>query len=367
MNTLTTFIRDHREQIVNEWTRAAGQLRTRAGLSSFDMRDHVPAILDTLADAIERRDGTPAALAPLIHEHAKNRFQNGDGVGYLVAEYRLLRSVIMELYAQHGDLSADSRPKMQPLAVMHEALDSGISEAVDQHALEQDRTRELFVAMLGHDLRQPLHSILFSANALLQRAGQLDPATLKAASRIASSATRMERMIGELLEFARVRFGELRIAPARCDAEALLQQAVQDIADAHPDRAIRWRAVPDGGDFQAEWDVDCVQQVIGNLLTNAVAHGRDPLAVELRDAGDDLLIQVSNGGEIPPRLLPHIFEAFSVDRPARPKGGLGLGLYIVQQIVIAHGGGVSAESKDGRTVMTVRLPREIDQKPPKPG
>ena len=357
MNTLTTFIRDHREDIVKEWTHAAGQLSAGTGRSPSDVRDHVPAILDRLADAVDRR--TPAALAPLPHDHARDRFQNGYDVEFVVAEYRLLRTIIMELYTERGDLPADSRPKMRPLTVMHEAIDRGIGEAVDQYATEHDRTRELFMAMLGHDLRQPLHSVLFSANALLQRGEQVDPATLKAASRIASSATRMERMIGELLEFARVRFGELRIAPTRCNAEALLQQAVQDIADAHPDRSIGWRATPESGDFQADWDVDCVQQVIGNLLTNAVTHGRDPVAIELRDAGGDLLIQVSNGGEIPPRLLPHVFEAFSVDGPARPRGGLGLGLYIVQQIVIAHGGGINAESSDGRTRMTVRLPRRI--------
>ena len=177
------------------------------GLTPARLHDHVPTILDRLADAIDRRDEGPRPLEALPEQHAILRFQDGYDLRQVVAEYRLLRHVISEMYAEHGDLSADARAKMTPLIVMHETVDRAISEAVDQYAVERERVRDQFIAMLGHDLRDPLNTILFTQHGQLSRAAGLDAATIKTTTRTVNAAKRMERMIADLLDLARGRLG----------------------------------------------------------------------------------------------------------------------------------------------------------------
>ena len=358
MNTLTAFIRRHRDAIVDEWVSRAALLPSSRSLAPPTLRDHVPAIVDRIADAVDRRDTTTSTLANLPEQHAALRFREGYDLRQVVAEYRLLREVILELYAERGDLSDDSRPKMTPLTVMNEAVDHAIAEAVDQYAVERDRVRDTFVAILGHDLRQPLHAMLFSANALAERADELDARTVTTVARIAANGKRMDRMIRDVLDFARGRLGGgFAIVPTPFDARDVIAQTVKEIADAYPDRTIPCVATPATGDFRVEWDSDRITQVVTNLVGNALLHGQDPVVVELTDEGAYVAIAVSNVGAIPPDVLPHLFDAFSPDASDKPRKGLGLGLYIVQQIARAHGGDVSAEPADGTTTIRVRLPR----------
>lgn len=349
MNTLTAFIRTHKQVIVDEWLSRVEALPNAHGLPPPSLRDHVPAILDRLADAIERRDEGPRPLEDLPEQHAALRYHEGYDLRQVVAEYRLLRHVITELYAARGDLSPESRPKMKPLAVMHEAVDRAISEAVDQYAAERDRVRDRFIAILGHDLRDPLQAILFTANAQV-------PA--KAATRIVAAAQRMERMIADLLDFARGRMGGgFTVVPTRFDAREFVSHIVHELAHAHPDRDIRALVDPTSGDFSVEWDGDRIAQVVANLVGNALVHADDPVSIQVTDEGDEIVIAVESRGEIPPDVLPHLFDAFVSDPPDNGRSGLGLGLYIVQQIARAHGGDVRAESTKGSTTFRVRLPR----------
>ncbi len=358
MNTLTGFIRRHRNAIVDEWLSRAVKLPNAQTLAPPALWDHVPDMLDRLADAIERRDDTAAALENLPEQHASLRFRQGYDLRQVIAEYRLLREVIMQMYADRGDLPPESRPNMQLLTVLHEGLDRAIGEAVDHYALERDHARDKFVAILGHDLRDPLNTVVFQASALSQRAGDLDSKTVNAIGRIAAAGKRMERMIRDLLDFARGHLGGgFTIVPTAFDARAFLASRVQEIADAHPDRDVRCPAPSVSGDFHVEWDADRISQVITNLVHNALVHGRDPIVVELRDEGEHVSMTVRNDGEIPSDMLPRLFDAFSTDRSEQAHGGLGLGLYIVQQIAQAHGGEVVANSEGGATTVRVRLPR----------
>jgi signal transduction histidine kinase len=364
VNTLTAFIRQHRNAIVDEWLSRAVKLPNAQTLAPPALWDHVPDILDRLADAVDRRDDTAAALDNLPEQHASLRFRQGYDLRQLIAEYRLLREVIMQMYAERGDMSAESRPKMQSLTVLNEDLDRAISEAVDHYALERDQARDKFVAILGHDLRDPLNTVVFQASALSQRTGELDANTVKAVGRIAASGKRMERMIRDLLDFARGHLGGgFTIVPTAFDARAFLASRVNEIADAHPDRDVRCVAPAVGGDFHVEWDGDRISQVITNLVHNALVHGHDPVVIEPRDEGEHVSITVRNDGEIPSDMLPRLFDAFSTDTSEKAHGGLGLGLYIVQQIAHAHGGHVVAKSDGGATTVCVRLPRTTPRTP----
>ncbi|HEY3886087.1 MAG TPA: sensor histidine kinase [Vicinamibacterales bacterium] len=370
MNSLATFIRDNRQLILDEWLAGAQHLPSAHALPADTVRDHIPEFLDRLADAIDNDDVKALHLRGLPNLHAALRASEGYDLRQVVAEYRTLRTVIMRLYRERGDLSIESRPKLRPMTVMNTALDLAIADAVDQYALDQGRAREMFIGMLGHDLRDPLNGIVFGAEMLYQRGDEVDVLTRKISGRIAASAKRMEGMIRDLLDFARGRLGGgFPIVPAPLDARTLIADTVSEIGQAHPDRSIE--CVPGTpGDFCVYWDSDRIVQAIANLVSNAVVHGSDPVEVEPKDGDEWITIEVRNRGEIAPALMPNLFAPFAqpgADRrhdglnfgPERRRGHLGLGLYIVREIASAHGGRVIADSKDGVTTFTMVLPRNV--------
>ena len=221
------------------------------------------------------------------------------------------------------------------------------------------------VAILGHDLRNPLGAILASAGLLREKAASaLPPALAGIVERIERAARRMSEMIATLLDFTKVRGNRrllLSIAPA--DLAEVSRAVIDELRTLHPDRTI---ALEIHGDTRGRWDAARLAQVVSNLVGNAVTHGAAdaPVSVALDAGGDALTLRVHNGGPaIPPALVPTLFEPFrrGLERPAGARHGLGLGLFIVKQIVLAHGGDVGVEStEEGGTSFLVRLPRWLD-------
>jgi two-component system, sensor histidine kinase and response regulator len=221
------------------------------------------------------------------------------------------------------------------------------------------RFHEMFTAMLGHDLRNPLNAIITSAH-VVQRCAD-NPAVKEAASRMLSSGKWMSRMIEDMLDLARVRLGGgIQIHRQSVDLPALLQRVIGEHRTAAPDRPIELQTA---GSFAGQWDTDRLAQVVGNLLGNAIKHGQAGTPVLLQLDGtqaDSVELQVSNVGSIPADILPHIFDPFrSGHSNGARQEGLGLGLYIVQHLIHAHGGRVDAICKDGRTTFKVVLPRGV--------
>lgn len=219
------------------------------------------------------------------------------------------------------------------------------------------RTNELFAAILGHDLRNPLGSILSAAELIERTAG--DERAIKAATRIVSSSQRMNRMIGQLLDFARVRAGRaLPVQPARLDLVPVWRDVVDELLPSAR-RSVDLEVV---GDTQGVWDADRIGQVASNLVGNAIQHGAPDAPVRIAIDGRDaaaVVVRVHNVGQIPPALLPRVFDPFRSGRDERPHvQGLGLGLFITRQIVVAHGGVVEVTSTaEEGTTFVVRLPR----------
>jgi signal transduction histidine kinase len=222
------------------------------------------------------------------------------------------------------------------------------------------RTNETLTAVLGHDLRNPLDSILGNAR-LIERASK-DDIVRGAAGRIASSVARMARMIDQLLDLARVRSGRLELHPERADLLEIARAAIDEARAGAPDAPPI--VLAHDGDTAGRWDVDRLAQVLSNLLGNAIAHGRAGSEIRVSIDGTSphrVRLDVRNEGTIPAELQPSIFDPFK--RPARgasPSGGLGLGLHIVQQLVQLHLGAVSVEStRLTGTRFSVELPREV--------
>ena len=244
-----------------------------------------------------------------------------------------------------------------------------LSALADQAAAALEKTRldeigefrEQLIGIVGHDLRNPLNTIVMGAHILLlcEGLGEKETGLVR---KIMSNATQATRLIDQLLDVTRSRLGGgISIDLTRFDLNDVCQQVIDETELAHPERPLR---VDVRGDLTGVWDRDRMYQLLANLVGNAVHHGEPLSPIELRiDGGEtEVVIDVANQGEpIPPATLPFIFDAFRKGRrtvhPSRTQG-LGLGLFIVREIARSHGGSIAVTSSasDG-TTFRVRLPR----------
>lgn len=282
---------------------------------------------------------------PLIFVTATSRDQHRQFKGYETGavdflykpvESHILKSkaeVFFQLYRQKQQLAQE----------LHER-----SEAL--------RLNEMFMAVLGHDLRDPLHAIVLSVSLLQSQTS--DPKIRKTADLVLASGMRMTRMIEDLLEAARTRQGGgIPVRPERTDLGQLLQRVVDECRAGYPGRQAEIQVQ---GDPHGDWDPDRMGQMVANLVGNAFSHGESAMPLQVLLDGsraDQVLLSFASAGRIAPELLPHIFDPFRSGQ-GRSGRGLGLGLYIVQQIVLAHGGSIEVHSgEDQRIRFELRLPR----------
>lgn len=233
---------------------------------------------------------------------------------------------------------------------------------------EMLRLSDMFVAVLGHDLRGPLQSVELGAQVILSKPDDGQVAARMAAT-VQRASRRMARLIEQLLDFARARVqGVIPIVPVSADVGDLARTALSDLEPAAAERV----TVEAACDPRVRWDRDRIGQVLSNVLGNAVQHGMPgtPIVLAVRGDAERLAITIRNEGHVPAEMLPMLFDPFTRAETRRQRGtGLGLGLYIVDQIVKAHGGQVRVDSApETGTCFTIDLPREAvpSAAPPKP-
>ncbi|MEO6419923.1 MAG: ATP-binding protein, partial [Polyangiaceae bacterium] len=234
-----------------------------------------------------------------------------------------------------------------------------VRDVTEHHRFEE--LHDQLTGVFAHDLRTPLAASLMAVQNLLTR--PFAPQQEKMLRVIARSADRMERMIQQLMDFTRVRFGGgMPLARERVDLAALCRDAVREVELAYPGRTVRCD-VPE--ECVGMWDRTSLGRLLSNLLGNALEHGlhdRSP-SLTLRDEGAELVLEVHNeGAPISPDVLPVIFDPFRRERKraqsiASMGPGLGLGLFIAKEIVSAHGGRIEARSGTAGTTFVVRMPR----------
>ena len=229
------------------------------------------------------------------------------------------------------------------------------------HRQQQDlaetlRLNEELMAVVGHDLRNPLNVVLMTTAVL---ASSTDPELKKCVARLQSSGTRMAHIIDELFDLARARLGGgIPIERQTTDLAAVTRKTVAEFEATNPSRQIE---IVVEGDVQGDWDAARLGQVLSNLVGNALRHGtvNVPITVRLTGSSQEVVASVHNGGHVSAELMPRLFEPFQSGVGKRTRAeGLGLGLYIVQQIVHSHGGEVRvSSSQEVGTSFEIRLPR----------
>jgi len=216
---------------------------------------------------------------------------------------------------------------------------------------------DMVIAVLGHDLRGPLQSVELGAQVIF--ANPDDPeTTTRMATTMQRASRRMARLIDQLLDVARVRLGSaIAVVPSECDLGDIVGTAISELEPA----AARARIVLDtSGDPHVTWDRDRVAQVLGTVLENAARHGTAdaPITVTVDACGERVAIEVRNQGQVPPELLPMLFDPFMRAESGGKRHGHGLGLYVVDQVVKAHGGAVRVDSTTAiGTSFRIELPR----------
>lgn len=249
------------------------------------------------------------------------------------------------------------------IAAVATMVDVSERRRAQEAALQAVRFGERLIAIVSHDLRNPLNAIQLSATQLLHSEA-LPERERRLVTRIARSGDRMKRMISELLDFTRGRLGGgIPIQRTAGDLRSVVRLGVDELEAAWPERKLAFRVEP--GRYEGEWDEDRLLQVVSNLGGNALQYSPAdaPVSFKLYDGGDFVVLEVHNPGEpISPEMLPRLFDPFRRGAMEGVGGGsssgLGLGLYIVEQVVKGHGGRIEVTSTaQAGTAVRVTLPR----------
>ncbi|AXF06292.1 sensor histidine kinase [Paraburkholderia hospita] len=368
---LADFIRDDMDAILLRWEEfARTQLPAAADMRSMALRDHAQQILEAVAkdlsgpqsreDQFEKSQGELHKLAgapeTAAQTHALLRARSGFDINQLVAEYRALRASVLRLWM---DECEPDRHHVDDMVRFNEAIDQAVAESVSFFSMQVDLARNLFLGMLGHDMRSPLQTMQMTASYLA--ALNAGDKVSGAASRLIRSGTRMQALLDDMVDFNRTRLGlGINIAPTNIDLAQLFSDELDQVRAVHPNRQIDLDVV---GDCVGIWDGQRLQQLLGNLVLNAIRYGTQgaPVRVTVTGKGAEVLLEVRNAGTAIERsTLESIFDP--LQRGLNHQGtnadnSLGLGLYIAREIAKAHGGEIGARSDATETVFSVTLPR----------
>lgn len=369
---LADFILRNMEAILAQWEAfAATQLPAAARMEPMALRDHAQQILEAIAADLSTSQSREAQVrksmgqAPVLigapetaaQTHAVLRARSGFNINQLAAEYRALRASVLRLWT---DMCEPEDTRMEDIIRFNEAIDQALAESIGFFNAQVEQARNLLLGMLGHDMRSPLQTIQMTASylAALNAGAKIS----EAASRLILSGTRINALLDDLVDFNRTRLGlGINVNPKDVDLAVLFADELEQLRAAHPGCRMILEVA---GDTRGLWDGLRLQQVLGNLVTNAVKYGaRDaPIRVVVTGEEAGLRFEVKNAGPAMKRsTLGQIFDPFKRgpehESQSNTDGSLGLGLYIAREIARAHGGEIEARSDSTETVFSVCLPR----------
>ena len=371
--TLAQFITANTKRIISEWEEFARlHVAVARKMDARQRRDHVEGLLKRIVTDLETpqtkaeqaskatgNDDEGVTSNTAANDHGTDRAATGFSPTDVVSEFRALRANILRMWSAEPR-SQLSRDDLEEVTRFNEAIDQLLVESMTRYAYDVEYSKDLFLGVLSHDLRNPLGAIMMSATVMMTREGPGWPHH-KTAARILTAGTRMDALIGDLVDFTRARMGSgIPLEHSEVDLGSICQQTVDEITALHPRCVVNLDAT---GDLHGRWDVGRIGQALSNLCGNAIQHGAEntPIDVTVRGEGDHVVVAIHNEGHrIPESRLHDIFNPFKQLDPARKPTdarSVGLGLFIVQSIVKAHEGTIDVESNERGTTFTVRLPR----------
>ena len=273
----------------------------------------------------------------------------------IMAEYRALRSCVLRMWRQSYPDSFEG--DAAEIIRFAEAIDQNVAEVVPYYQERENQYRDRFLGILGHDLRNPLNAITIGAYILAENG--LNEKQRGTVSRILNSARRLDRMVNDLVDFSRGRLGSpLPIAPTETNLGQVITEVVSEVQIANPQSTVIFVS---NGDLEGQWNVERLKQLASNLLLNAIQHGAGKeIKVTVTGEESSVVLAVQNEGPpIPKELQATMFDPLVQGKKPDPtRSGLGLGLFIVNEIVAAHRGTIEVTStQDSGTIFSVRLPR----------
>ncbi|KGQ20578.1 Histidine kinase [Lysobacter dokdonensis DS-58] len=367
---LADFIEANSEAIIDAAMVFAKTVEIGKPLDDEALRDHLPDIVEAvvkdlrtpqsreeqLAKSEGRARAAEGAPRTAAGTHALFRAHSGFSISQLVSEYRALRASVLRLWADSPG-AANASP--EEVTRFNEAIDEAIAESVGHFADEVERWRNIFLGVLGHDLRSPLNAIVMTSELLGKMA--VDAPIATAAQRLIRSGQRMGELLDKLLVFNRAQIGiGFEIERKDVDLAQSCREEIEMLEATLPGARIDFES---DGEVRGNFDEARVREALTNLVVNASKYGTRgaQIHVALRDSGEGVELSVRNAG------APVSRESFDLMfEPLRRAGiadgeaervSLGLGLFIVSQIAEAHGGQIRGESSDGVTTFRMHLPR----------
>lgn len=367
------FITEHLEEILVEWEAFARTLGpATAGMSGAALRDHAREILLAVAldikaqQSARQQQDKSQGLDPDVGNksaasiHGALRQASEFSLAQLSSEYRVLRATVLRLWLPL--VSAMTADTVYDMVRFNEAIDQALAESIVTFSGRAEHAREMFLAILGHDLRAPLSTMALSGQLLAR--GGLDAVELgEISARVQRSSRLMGSMVNDLLGYTRTQLGSgMPIARAATDIRPTCESAIEDASAAYPGNRFEFRSE---GETSGDFDGVRLHQLFTNLLINGAQYGdrEQPVTLTARGAADAITVEVTNfGAAIPEASLQSIFRPLvqlnAEATDGRPKTSLGLGLFVAREIAIAHGGEIAvASGEDTGTRFTVRLPR----------
>jgi signal transduction histidine kinase len=376
---LFDFILQNMEPILKEWENFARSKQPPEGdMDVGELRDDAEEMLRFMAQDMQTpqsererseksRGNKPKQAGNSVAEtHAIGRLASGFSINLLAAEYRALRASVLQLWLRERH---DLEPGMvEDLIRFNEAIDQMLAESLSRYSEIIQMDQNVFLGILGHDLRSPLQAISHSAEYLMHANAMenMESMASELGARMQGSVNRMAGMIDNLLDFTQSRIsGGIKIHPAETDLSGVARQIIGEFRLNNPGRLIHNNIE---GDCKGYWDATRIAQIYQNLISNALQYGdrEQAVSVTTRSLPDEVVIQVHNHGTpIPQEEQARLFDL--LHRRAHSEGAeisrknLGLGLFIVREIVSAHCGTITVESTEAKgTYFVVRLPKDLE-------
>lgn len=356
---LSNFLIKNIEPILQEWENFARTIPTDCKpLDDDGLRDHAELMLRAISEdlathqtpqqQVEKSKGLALSVGETAAKtHAITRLMAGFTIEQVTSEFRALRTSVISYWMKQ--VKAGEEFEVDDMIRFNEAIDQALAESISSYAAAVQGSRDVFLGILGHDLRTPLSAILLGADSLL-RTDDLGARPTKIASRIYTSVKRASHIVGDLLDFTRSQLGRgIPVNLELIDLAPVCDRIIDECRAVNPEANILFSTV-----YQVvgRFDAARLEQVFSNLIGNAVQHGTEhsPVTVTLGVSENNLVFSVHNSGKgIPEDVLPFIFNPMGRYSPEAiiengPYASLGLGLFIVDQIVSAHSGNIEVTS-----------------------